>query len=88
MCLDTYCDINSVVSTTVFITQINYIGYIFRLLNSHFQAYSSQVKLQSFVLLVVYKYLTKELLISTLTVRTTLNIKIQFLPLREHSSFR
>jgi len=32
------------VSTTVFITQGNYIGYMFRLLNSHLQAYSLQVK--------------------------------------------
>ena len=31
------------VSTTVFITQGNYIGYMFRLLNSHLQAYSLQV---------------------------------------------
>ena len=34
------------VSTTVFITQGNYIGYMFRLLNSHLQAYSLQVKSQ------------------------------------------
>ena len=31
------------VSTTVFITQGNYIGYMFRLLNIHLQAYSLQV---------------------------------------------
>jgi len=31
------------VSTTVFIIQGNYIGYMFRLLNSHLQAYSLQV---------------------------------------------
>jgi len=31
------------VSTTVFITQSNYISYMFRLLNSHLQAYSLQV---------------------------------------------
>ena len=31
------------VSTTVF-TQGNYVGYMFRLLNIHLQAYSSQVK--------------------------------------------
>jgi len=43
MCLDTYYDIISVVSTTIFITQGNYIGYMFRLLNSHLQAYSLQV---------------------------------------------
>jgi len=30
------------VSTTVFITQGNYIGYMFRLLNSHLQAFSLQ----------------------------------------------
>jgi len=36
-------------STTVFITQGNYIGYMFRLLNSHLQAYSLQVKLQDAV---------------------------------------
>jgi len=35
------------VSTTVFIiTQGNYIGYMFRLLNSYLQAYSLQVKSQ------------------------------------------
>jgi len=32
------------VSTAVFITQGNYIGYVFRLLNSHLQTYSLQVK--------------------------------------------
>ena len=32
------------VSTTVFITQGNYIGYMFRLLSSHLQVYSLQVK--------------------------------------------
>jgi len=37
------------VSTTVFITQGNYIGYMFRLLNSHIQAYSLQVKSQDVV---------------------------------------
>jgi len=31
------------VSTTVFITQGNYTGYMFRLLNSHLQAYSLQL---------------------------------------------
>jgi len=46
-CLDTYCNIKKMyVSTTVFITQGNYVGYIFRLLNSHIQAYSLQVKSQ------------------------------------------
>ena len=34
---------------TVFITQTNYIGYMFRLLNSHLQAYSLQVKSQDSV---------------------------------------
>jgi len=34
------------VSTTVFITQGNYLGYMFRLLNSHLQAYSLQIKSQ------------------------------------------
>ena len=34
------------VSKTLFITQGNYIGYMFRLLNSHLQAYSLQVKSQ------------------------------------------
>jgi len=48
MCLDTYYDINSD-STTVFITQGNYIGYMFRLLNSHLQIYSLQVKSQDAV---------------------------------------
>jgi len=37
------------VSTAVFITQGNYIGYIFRLLNSNLQAYSLQVKSQDAV---------------------------------------
>ena len=37
------------VSTTVFITQGNYVGYMFRLLNSHLQAYSLQVKSQDTV---------------------------------------
>ena len=37
------------VSTTVFITQGNYVGYMFRLLNSHLQAYSLQVKSQDAV---------------------------------------
>ena len=34
------------VSTAVFITQGNYVGYMFRLLISHLQAYSLQVKSQ------------------------------------------
>ena len=34
------------VSTTVFITQGNYVGSMFRLLNDHVQAYSLQVKSQ------------------------------------------
>ena len=34
------------VSIAVFITQGNYIGYMFRLLNGHLQAYSLQVKSQ------------------------------------------
>jgi len=37
------------ISTTVFITQGNYMGYIFRLLNSHFQGCSLQVKSQDAV---------------------------------------
>jgi len=37
------------VSTIVFITQDNYVGYMFRLLNSHLQAYSLQVKSQDAV---------------------------------------
>jgi len=32
------------VSTKVFITQDNYVGYMFRLINNHLQAYSLQVK--------------------------------------------
>jgi len=45
-----YYDINSVrQNTTVFITQDNYVGYMFRLLNSHLQSYSLQVKLQDAV---------------------------------------
>ena len=36
-------------STTVFITQGNYVGYIFRLLNSHLHAYSLQFKSQDAV---------------------------------------
>ena len=37
------------VSTTVFITQGNYVGYMFRLLNSHLQVFSLQVKSQDAV---------------------------------------
>ena len=37
------------VSRIVFITQGNYIGYVFRLLISHLQAYSVQVKSQDAV---------------------------------------
>jgi len=37
------------VSIIVFITQSNYIGYTFRLLNSHLQAYSIQVNSQDAV---------------------------------------
>ena len=37
------------VSTTVFITQSNYIGYMFRLMNSNLQDYSLQVKSQDVV---------------------------------------
>jgi len=37
------------VSKNFFITQDNYIGYMFRLSNSHLQAYSLQVKLQDAV---------------------------------------
>ena len=37
------------VSTTVFITKGNYIEYMFRLLNSHRQTYSLQVKSQDAV---------------------------------------
>jgi len=44
MCFDTYYDINSVRQHNCFIiTQGNYIGYMFRLCNSHLQAYSLQV---------------------------------------------
>ena len=49
----TYYDIITIlivyVCTTVFITQGNYIGYMFRLLNNHLQAYSLQVKSQDVV---------------------------------------
>ena len=48
-CLDTYCNSNLYVSTTVFITQGNYIGYMFRLINSHLQVYSLQDKSQDAV---------------------------------------
>jgi len=37
------------ISTTIFITQGNYIGYMLRLWNSHIQAYSLQVKSQDAV---------------------------------------
>jgi len=37
------------ISTTVFITKGNYVGYMFRLLNSHLRAYSLQVKVQDAV---------------------------------------
>ena len=36
-------------STAVFITQGNYVGYMFRLLNCHLQAYTLQVKSQDAV---------------------------------------
>jgi len=45
----TGCNTNLYVSTDVFITQGNYIGYMFRLLNSHLQAHSIQVKSQDAV---------------------------------------
>jgi len=41
------------VSTAVFITQGNYIGYMFRLFNSHLQAYSLQVNSQDAVYLLL-----------------------------------
>ena len=44
-CLNTYCNTNLYVSTTVFIT----VGYMFRLINSHLQAYSLQAKSQDAV---------------------------------------
>ena len=44
MCLDTYYDINSIRQHNCLITQGNYIGYMFRILFSHLQAYSLQVK--------------------------------------------
>jgi len=44
-----YCNTNLYVSKTVFITQGNYASYMFRLLNSHLQAYSLQVKSQDAV---------------------------------------
>jgi len=37
------------ISTTVFIPQGNYIGYMFRLMNSLLQAYSLQIKSQDAV---------------------------------------
>jgi len=37
------------VGTTVFMTQGNYVGYMFRLLDSHLEAYSLQVKSQDAV---------------------------------------
>ena len=50
MCLDTYYEINSVRQHNCFIkTQGTYTGYMFRLLSSHFQAYSLQVKSQDAV---------------------------------------
>jgi len=48
-CLDAYCNTNLYVSTAVFITQGNYISYMFRLLNSKLEAYSLQVKSQDAV---------------------------------------
>jgi len=44
-CLNTYCNTNLYVSTTVLIT----VGYMFRLINSHLQTYSLQVKSQDAV---------------------------------------
>ena len=49
MCFDTYYDIVYVSAIIFIITQGNYIGYMFRLLNSHFQACSLQVKSQDAV---------------------------------------
>jgi len=49
MCLDMYYDINSVRQHNYFITQGNYIYYMFRLLNSHLQACSLQFKSQDVV---------------------------------------
>jgi len=49
MCLDTCYDINSVRQHNCFITQGNYVCYTFRLLNSHLQAYSLQIKSQDAV---------------------------------------
>jgi len=48
-CLDTYYVIIMYISTTVSITQGNYVGYMFRLFNSHLQAYFLQVKSQDAV---------------------------------------
>jgi len=42
----TYCDINSLRQHNCFYYTNNYVGYMFRLLNSHLQAYSLQVKSQ------------------------------------------
>ena len=50
VCLDTYYHINNVRQhNCFFITQVNYIGYMFRLMNSHLQAISLQVKSQGAV---------------------------------------
>ena len=42
-------NINTVRQHNCFITQGNYVGYMFRLSNSHLQAYSLQVKSQDAV---------------------------------------
>ena len=44
-----YCNTNLYVSTSVFITQGNNVGYMFRAINSHLQACSLQVKSQDAV---------------------------------------
>jgi len=49
MCLGTYCDINSARQHNRFYYISNYIGNMFRLLNSHLQTYSLQVKSQDAV---------------------------------------
>ena len=49
MCLDTYYDITSVRQHNCFYYTSNSVGYMFRLLNSHLQAYSLQAKSQDSV---------------------------------------
>jgi len=53
-----FCNTNLYVSTAVFITQGNYMGYMFRLLNSHLQASSAIIICTSAQLFLLHKVIT------------------------------